>query len=221
MAAGFRRGLSLVVGAFLCASVLLAQSKKPEDIAAGKVLVVPRDSPDPTFAEAVVLLVHYGNDGVLGLMINRRTNLPISRVLPQLKDSAKYTDPVFMGGPVELDVILALLQSRAKPQEATPVFGDVYMVSTRRVVEAALTAGAGPNTLRIYLGYCGWAPGQLENEVAHGGWYIFDGSKELLFDSNPATLWSRMIARAEQRIADLQGATPAPLWNSLVARSRP
>jgi len=67
-----------------------------------------------------------------------------------------------------------------------------------------LVAGKGSSELRVYLGYCGWNRGQLETEVKQGGWYIFDGSAGLVFDSNPSTLWSRMITRTELDIARLQ-----------------
>ena len=200
----FRHGLLLVIWGLLSASTVLAQSRRPEDLGVGKLLVVPRDSPDPNFAESVVLLVHYAEDGTVGLMINRQTKLPVSRVLSDLKGSSKYPDPVYAGGPVQIEVVQALLQSRAGPHNATHVFGNVYLVSKKVELEEALSAGKGSTELRIYLGYCGWSRGQLENELNRGGWYIFDGSEGLVFDSNPSTLWSRMIARTEQQIVRLQ-----------------
>jgi putative AlgH/UPF0301 family transcriptional regulator len=80
----------------------------------------------------------------------------------------------------------------------------VYLVSNKAELEKGLAAGKGSKDLRIYLGYCGWSPGQLENEVNRGGWYIFNGNEGLVFDSNPSTLWSRLIARTEMHIARLQ-----------------
>jgi putative transcriptional regulator len=209
MTFGFRNALSIMILGLLGAAVLMAQSRRPDDLGVGKLLVVPRDFPDPNFAESVVLLVHYGEDGVVGVMINRRTRVPISRVLPELKGANKYSDPVFVGGPVELGVVMALLQSRTDLHDATRVFGSVYLVSTKGNLETALASGVGPNELRIYLGYCGWTRAQLENEVKRGDWYIFDRSEKIVFDSNPSTLWSRMIARTEVRIARLQWLTPA------------
>ena len=152
----------------------------------------------------MVLLVHYAEDGTVGLMINRQTKLPVSRVLHDLKGSSNYSDPVYAGGPVQIEAVQALLQSRAGPHDATHLFGNVYLVSTKAELGKALAAGKGSKDLRIYLGYCGWSSGQLENEVNRGGWYIFDGSEALVFDSNPSTLWSRMIAQAEQQIVRLQ-----------------
>jgi putative AlgH/UPF0301 family transcriptional regulator len=199
----FPHGLLLVIW-LLSASTVLAQSRRPEDLGVGKLLVVPRDSPDPNFAESVVLLVHYAEDGTVGLMINRQTPLPVSRVLRDLKGSSNSSQPVYVGGPVQMEAVQALLQSDAGPHDATHLFGNVYLVSKKAELERALVARKGSRELRIYLGYCGWSRGQLENEVSRGGWYIFDGSEGLVFDSNPSTLWSRMIARTELQIVLLQ-----------------
>ena len=221
----FRHGLSLVIWGFLGASVLLAQSRRPENLGVGKLLVVPRQSPDPRFAETVVLLVHYAEDGTVGLVINRQTTLPLSSALRDLKGSSNNSQPVYSGGPVQIEVVQALLQSTAGPHDAARLFGNVYLVSKKVELEKALVAGKGSRELRIYLGYCGWSRGQLENEVNQGGWYIFDGSEGLVFDSNPSTLWSRMIARTELDIARLQsrfdGLNLFGLSSSLTLNSSP
>lgn len=204
MAFRFQHYLLLAIWVLSGVSMLPAQSKKPEDLGVGKLLVVPRQSPDPRFAESVVLLVRYAEDGTVGLMINRQTTLPVSDVLHDLKGSSNYSQPLYAGGPVQVELVQALLQSATGPHDGTHVLGKVYLVSKKADLEQALAAGKGSKDLRIYLGYCGWSRGQLENEVNQGGWYIFNGSDGLVFDSNPATLWSRMIARTEMHIARLQ-----------------
>src|SRR5882672_2802424 len=109
-----------------------AQSTQTHALAAGKFLVASRDLLDPNFAETVVLLVHYDDDSVLGLIINRRTKVPISRAFPELPESAKgRSDPIYSGGPVERAVALALLRSRGRPEGADPVFADVSLVSAK------------------------------------------------------------------------------------------
>jgi len=198
-----RHGLAPVIW-LLGASLLLAQSRRPEDLGVGKLLVVPRQSPDPRFAESVVLLVRYAEDGTVGLMINRPTTVPVSDVLRDLKGSSNYSQPLYAGGPVQVELVQALLQAPAGTQDTAHLFGNVYLVSKKLELEKALAAGKASRELRIYMGYCGWSRGQLENEVKRGGWYIFDGSDGLVFDSNPSTLWSRMIARTELHIARLQ-----------------
>lgn len=203
MAFRFRHCISLVIWGLLGASILLAQSRRPEDLGVGKLLVVPRQSPDPSFAESVVLIVRYAEDGTVGLMINRQTTLPASDVLRDLKGSSNYSQPLYAGGPVQVELVQALLGSTAGPHDGTHLFGNVYMVSKKVELEKALAGGKSSKELRIYLGYCGWSRGQLENEVNQGGWYIFDGSEGLVFDSNPSSLWSRMIARTELHVVRL------------------
>ena len=203
-----RIAFCFAVGEALAVPNLLAQSRTPEDLAVGKLLVTPRDSADPNFSKTVVLLIDYGDDGAAGLIINRQTTVPVSTALPQLKGADSHSEPVYSGGPVGKDAMLALLQSRTAPQDTETLFGSLYLVSSRRALESALAAGAGPSDLRIYVGYCGWAPGQLESEVRRGSWFIFDKRVEAVFDSDPSTLWARMIERTEMRIAGLSSKLP-------------
>ncbi len=189
----------LAIVAVLCGALpVQAQSTRIEDLGVGKLLVATRDTFDPNFAETVILLVQYDHDSAVGLIVNRRTKAPISRVLQEMKAAKQRTDPVYLGGPVELSGVLALLRSRTKPGDSKQVLGDVYLVSSRPVLEKALAAGLESRQLRVYLGYSGWGPGQLENEMRLGGWYIFDGNANLVFDPDPASVWERLIARTEE-----------------------
>jgi putative transcriptional regulator len=194
-----RAGRVLQFWALLLASAccLAAQSESPEDLAAGKILVAPRDLPDPLFANSVILVVRYSKTGALGLRLDRRTTVPISRVLSEVKGAAGHSDPVFVGGPVELDTVSALARAPRKPEGATEVFGDIYFIANKTALEKALGGASNPSGLRIYIGYCGWGPQQLENEVNNGSWYIFSRSEDLAFDAKPDTLWSRLIGKAE------------------------
>jgi len=194
---------------FSLAAILAAQSKKPEDLATGKILVIPRDAPDRLFAEAVILLVQYNENGALGLMVNRRSTVPVASALRELKGAAGHSEPVFVGGPVELDTVFGLTREHPKPDGAMGVFGNVSLVTSRPALEKALSATSNPAEFRIYLGYCGWGPHQLDSEVRRGGWYIFDRSENLAFDPDPATLWSRLVAKAEQSIARATLLQPA------------
>jgi putative transcriptional regulator len=181
---------------------MCAQSARESDLGIGKILVAKRDLSDRAFAESVIVLVRYDQDGTVGLMINRPTDMPISRALEDLKLGGDRSDPVYRGGPVEPVSVLALLRSRVQPDGAAPVFGDVYMVSTKAVLEKTLAGGAGRGEFRVYLGYCGWSRGQLENEVRQGAWQIFNRSADLVFDPDAKSLWRRLMARVEQNVAE-------------------
>ncbi|HEY6292170.1 MAG TPA: YqgE/AlgH family protein, partial [Terriglobia bacterium] len=158
--------LAFAAAAALWATAFAAgQSRNPEDLGVGKLLVSSRDIGDPSFAHSVILLTQYDQHGAVGLMINRRTQAAISRVLKDVDTAKRGSDPVYIGGPVELDAVLALLRSKKKPDEATSVLDEVYLASTKPALEKALAASLGSSDLRVYLGYCGWGGGQLENEV--------------------------------------------------------
>lgn len=185
----------------LAASLLFAQSKKPDDLAPGKILITTRPAPDPIFAESVILLVRYDKDGAFGLMINRPSGIPIARVLKELQGAAAHDEPVFFGGPVELDTVFALSRAAAKPEGATDLFGKLYLLAAKEALEKGLARNPNRADFRIFLGYCGWSPHQLENEVTHGGWYIFNRDENLVFDAEPTTLWQRLINKAESQVA--------------------
>jgi putative transcriptional regulator len=191
----------VAAGVLLAAVNLPAQSKRTEDLAAGKLLITPRDAPDPAFAESVILLVHYDRESAVGLMINRRTTIPLSRALRNLKAAAQRSDPAYIGGPVETGTAMALFRSNTKPDAGAQVLEKIYLIPSQPALEKALAGDKSADDLRVYVGYCGWGPEQLDNETHLGAWYILDGSAALVFDPNPDTMWSRLISRSESRVA--------------------
>jgi putative AlgH/UPF0301 family transcriptional regulator len=183
-----------------------AQSMRPADLGAGKLLVASRDLPDPNFAKTVVLLVQYDEEGVVGLILNRRSKVPVSRVLDDVAGAKQRPDPVFAGGPVGRTEVLALVRPRRPAADAKRVVGDVFLVSSKEAMEKTFASAADPDTVRVYLGYSGWTEPQLEHEMDLGAWYIFQGSAKAVFDSDPESMWDRFIRETELRIAS-RGAT--------------
>lgn len=195
----FRIILIPAVLAALCGG-LSAQSTRTADLALGKVLVMEKKSPDPNFAESVILLIHYDKDGVVGVMLNEPSDVPLSR-LKDVKGTGKRSDPVYVGGPVELEMVTALVRNTTAPPDGLRVAAGLYAVQTRRGIEAAIKASKGPNDLRVYLGYSGWIIPQIENEVKLGSWFIFEHGERYVFDSEPRTLWKRLIDRTGAQFA--------------------
>lgn len=181
--------------------LLPIQSKNPKDLGAAKLLVASRNLADPNFAETVILLVHYDAEGVVGLILNRRTDVPLSRVFEELKATKGRSDPVYLGGPVGTGAVFALLQSQAKPEGAKQVFGKVYLISTKPLFEQSISARPDPHVFHVYLGYAGWTNEQLRKEVALGAWFIFQADAGTVFDSDPDSLWSQMIRKTERKLA--------------------
>ena len=136
----------------LPAVFLPVQSNNPKDLAAGRLLVASRGLADPNFAETVVLLVHYDAQGVVGLILNRRTDVPLSRVLEDLKPAKERSDRVYLGGPVETPLVLALYQSPANLDRAEHVFG-IYLISSKTLFEGTISAKPDPGVFHVYVGY--------------------------------------------------------------------
>jgi putative AlgH/UPF0301 family transcriptional regulator len=185
----------------IAAVALLQGGVRGEDLAAGKLLVASRDLLDPNFAQTVVLLVRYSDDSVVGLVINRRTQIPLARVFPELKEAKGQTDPIYRGGPVERTAALALLRARTKPEEAEHVFANVSMISSRTLLDKTIAAAMDPSMFHVFLGYSGWTKRQLQGEIELGAWRIFPGNAAAVFDPDPETLWGRLIRKTEERIA--------------------
>lgn len=183
-------------------SLLPLQSKDTKSLGAGKLLVASRDLGDPNFAETVILLVHYDTQGVLGLVLNRRTAFPLSRVLKDFKAAKNRSDPVYLGGPVDTPTVFALYQSSAKIEGADHVFDKVYLISAKPVFEQTLSAQPDPGVFHVYLGYAGWNRDQLQREVELGSWFIFPANANMVFSSDPDSLWPQMILKTELKFAD-------------------
>ena len=192
------------------AAFLPVQSKNLDDLSAGKLLVASRSLGDPNFAKTVVLLVRYDTDGVLGLVLNWRTDVPLSRVLDQLKAARDRSDPAFLGGPMETQVAFALLRSTAKLDGAEQILSGVYLISTRDLFEKAVSNRPDPDIFHVYVGYAGWTKDQLQKEVEGGSWFIFQGDARTVFDSDPDSLWREMIQKTELKLAGVSLPTLDP-----------
>ncbi len=196
---------AIVVAAFLLCggAVCEAQSRRADALAQGSILIMERDAPDPLFAHSVIVLARYENSGTVGLMLHYRSNIPIQKALHGVAGSDTRTDPMYVGGPVEMDSVMGLLRTATPPAQASHVAGKVYLVTSKEQIQSALNAAKTPSNLRMFLGYTGWAPGQLEHEVELGGWWIFDYDESVVFDEHPETLWDRLIKKTNMQKVSL------------------
>jgi putative transcriptional regulator len=177
-----------------------AEYRSERQPAVGDILVASEKLADPNFAQSVVLIVQYDDqDGTVGLVINRRTEIPLSRIFPKTKHAAG--DPVYMGGPVSTTAAQALLRLSKKADQATPVIADVYITGAKELIEKSVASRLDPSKFRLYLGYAGWAPGQLETEIQLGAWAVLHSVPDIVFDENPDSLWSRLKRESQMQIA--------------------
>lgn len=188
----------------LCAIALLFSSGLGEDLAPGTFLIAPRKAADPNFAGTVVLLVRADDSGALGLIINRPTELPVSRVLQDYKTARHVNARAFSGGPVQGDALLALYRSSKNIDNASVVFQDVYLISTRAGLDRILKSKPDVRNFRVYLGYTGWGPGQLEHEMDLDVWRVLPADTASIFAPDPSSVWQHLIERTELRFAMVQ-----------------
>jgi putative transcriptional regulator len=187
-------------GEFLPGSFLPIQFRSPESLGAGKLLVASRGMGDPNFAKTVILLVRYDGDGVLGLVLNRRTNVPLSKVL-DLEAAKDRSDSVYLGGPVGMPAVFALFQSSTKVEKAENIFGGVYLISDAALFEKTISAKPDPGVFHVYLGYAGWTQDQLRAEVQLGAWFVFPADAAAVFSSDSDSLWLKKIEDTELQSA--------------------
>src|ERR1700722_5751240 len=173
-----------------------------QQLSVGSILLVNEKLADLNLARSVILMVQYDPDeGTEGLVINRPTDVPLSRVFPNVKNAA--SDPVFAGGPVQGEAVQALLRLSHKTDHATAVGDGVYVAGAKDLIEKSIASRTEPSNFRIYLGYAGWAPRQLEAEVQLGAWSVLNPRADIVFDKDPETLWSRLTRESHMQIAEL------------------
>lgn len=184
-----------------CAFEGPAHAQDDGSMGAGTFLVAPRRAADPSFAGTVVLLVRMDDSGALGLVINRPTDVPVSTLLQNYKPARRLKDHAFSGGPVQQESLLALYRSARKIEDASLVFQDVYLVSTPPALEHIFGLKPNERNLRVYMGYTGWGPGQLQHEMDLNVWRVLPADADTVFAADPAAVWQRLIERTELRYA--------------------
>lgn len=143
---------------------------------------------DPNFGGTLIYIAEHNEKGALGLVVNRPMELDLGglfeRLELKLEDPALARRPVFAGGPVQGDRGFVLHQPVGEWHSTVAVRDDFGLTSSRDVLEA-VASGRGPARLTVMLGYSGWGPGQLEDEVSRNSWLTVEAQSEVIFDTPP------------------------------------
>jgi putative transcriptional regulator len=175
---------------------------------AGKLLVATPLLGDPNFRRTVVLIVeHETSEGTLGVVLNRPTPIPVGQVLDQWMDLASDPSVLFRGGPVAPTsaLALALIPGTDEPlgwraldgAPALARLGLLDLDTPPSVLAPAI------QSLRVYAGYAGWSPGQLEGEIDEGAWHVVPAEPGDVFAPDPESLWRTVLRRQEGELAFL------------------
>jgi len=190
----------LLVCRFLLIFVTLGAHSVPVGAAEAQAnaifLVAARDLNDPNFRETVVLVTHPREGGPWGVIINRPLDYPLSEVFTDHESMKGRKDVLFFGGPVARDGLVFLVRSPTPPPRAVQLLRDVYFTGDADWIDGQLKRPEPTRGLRVYAGYSGWAPGQLQREIARGGWHVQPADAETVFEKDPARIWPELIERA-------------------------
>lgn len=173
----------------------------------GRLLVATPPLEDPNFDRSVVFVIEHHADGALGVVINRPSDEDLDEPLDRWDDLQADPAGVYRGGPVEPDALIALGLAKQPISEVSdeiaPVSGRV--VSADLTTDPAFVAGR-LDAVRIFRGYAGWGPGQLEGEIDAGAWLVLDAEPDDVFAEEPDELWRSVLRRQGGRLAWLATA---------------
>src|SRR5687767_12199215 len=161
---------------------------------------------DPNFVRTVVLLAEYGKQGAFGLVVNRQMAEPAHEVLtPEPPMDIQRDVRLYVGGPVEPNRAWVLTAHRELDGDALEIVDGVYLSASAELIRHALQSSPDPQ-VRLVIGYAGWAPGQLDDELAASSWLMAPVHADLVFEIPIDRMWETAIRRL--------GAEPSALQSS-------
>jgi putative transcriptional regulator len=165
-------------------------------------LVAKRSLADRNFFQSVVLVTQPERGKPFGVIINRPLDPQLSDVFPDHAALKTLKDKLYFGGPVARNALVFLVRSAKPPPRSTPVLRGVYFTGDGDWVDERLKRPDPLTGFRVFAGYSGWAPGQLEEEIERGDWYVLPADAATIFEKDPATIWSELVQRALLKRAD-------------------
>lgn len=192
------------------------------DRLAGTLLIATPGLADPNFARRTVLVLDHGDHGALGVVLDDPGGVPVHEVLPGWHPLATPPAELFIGGPVARNAVIGLARLRGgadgHPPEPVPEGWTVLLDDASPV--GTVDLGSGPGALddavlalRLFSGYSGWGPGQLEEEIDGGSWFVVPARAHDPISSDPEGLWRRVLRRQGGSLALVSGYPLDPATN--------
>ena len=176
----------------------------------GQLLVAAPALLDPNFRRTVVLIGEHGDEGAMGVVLNRPSGVSVAEAIEPLVELVGGDEIVFVGGPVQPEAIVVLGEFEQPERAASLVLGEIGFLPGE--IESGADVGPLGRT-RVFAGYAGWGPGQLEGELAESSWIVEPALAEDVFADNPDALWSDVLRRKGGAYAVLSLMPPDPSLN--------
>ena len=179
--------------------------------AAGMLLIAPPIMDDPNFRRSVVLLCEHGVDGSFGLILNRSLTLELTDVVDGME---QYGGSLSLGGPVQPNTLHVLHRYGSRVGESIEVTDRVFWGGDFEAIQALIESEpTSAEEMRFFLGYAGWSPGQLDQEIEQGGWILAPSEESLIFVEDPESLWRAALRRLGGEYAVLANYPEDPRMN--------
>ncbi|MGH8902146.1 MAG: YqgE/AlgH family protein [Egibacteraceae bacterium] len=163
------------------------------DSLTGRLVVATASLLDPNFALTAALILEHGEQGALGVVLNRPSSMEVEQVVPGWSAAVAEPRVVFIGGPVMPSTVIAVARrAHASPPGWQPLFSEIGVVDLG--TDPALVV-PGLRAVRLFAGYAGWGSGQLESEIESGAWFVIDRAPSDPFCAEPAELWRQVLTR--------------------------
>jgi putative transcriptional regulator len=182
--------VALLLGLLLAAPAGAQPAEPPN----GVLLVAKPGLVDPNFRETVVLVPQSRDSSPAGVILTRPTTLSARELLPDAPGAENLEEPMYFGRPVMRQTVVALFQSEfLPPASAFHILKGVYLSMHPANIEPLLSQPG--QRFRLYAGFAGWAPRQLESELERDGWYVLPASEALVFRKDTRGMWSELIEK--------------------------
>ena len=174
----------------------------------GILLIARPGMPDPNFSETVVLVTWTDDASTVGVVLNRPSARRLADVAPNWPGAEDFREQIYYGGPVMRQVLVAVFESQDQPKEhAFRVLPHLFISMHPRILEPLIARPAA--RLRLYAGFSGWAPRQLEAEIDRGTWYTVRATEDVIFRKDTAGMWQELVEKA--RGSRTSRDSPAPI----------
>jgi putative transcriptional regulator len=157
----------------------------------GKLLIAGPDLWDPNFRRTIVLVGHHDDEGAVGVVLNRASDVTVDEAAPPLADLVEPGEPLFLGGPVQPQSAVVLADFDDPARAEVLAFGSIGFFSG----EGESGEYEGIRQARVFAGYAGWGPGQLEAELEESSWIVEEALPGDVFTPSPEALWESVLRR--------------------------
>jgi len=172
------------------------ESSKDQDANNAIMLVAKPDLKDPFYASTVLIVRPLQNGGHAGFVLNKPTNVTLGQAFPEDEPSQKVRDPVYLGGPVNANVIFALVKQEQSPGEGAMEFAKgLFLALAGETVDRVIREE--PDRARFFAGAVLWRPGELDQELKLGAWYVMDADSDLAISGDADHLWDKLVQRSQ------------------------